>query len=282
MNWFEMPLRRASRHEFYRVAVFLGLSVFLVLAVFQPFGTYNFEHTWKYALLAGYGFVIALSSMMAWELVQRIRATRPGNDAWTLRQEFGLVAFVFFFSASATYFYQRLVFGQVISAKAYLFFMGIAATTAIFPIATLLIVQYFRAKTEWEKQQWALQHQPQPDAPLLTLRGENKHETLTLLKQELLFLRSADNYVEIFLLKNRSVERLMLRIALSRLAAQLSDPDFIQTHRSYIVHLNHRLLLEGKSPNYQLRFEALPELDPIPVSKTHLPALRSALALKPR
>lgn len=282
MNWFEMPLKRASRREFYRVAVILGISIFLVLAIFQPFGTYNFEHSLKYALLAGYGFVIALSSMAAWELARHIRGLRPGDGAWTLRREFTLIAFVFLFSASATFVYQRLVFGLGISASEYLLFMGIAATTAIFPVTTLLIVQYIRAKTEWEKHRWALQHLPKGNPAHITLRGENKHETITLLKQELLFLRSADNYVEVFLLKNRSVERLMLRIALSRLAAQLDTPDFIQTHRSYIVHLHHRLALEGRSPNHQLRFETLPELDPIPVSKTHLPALRSALAQKPR
>lgn len=282
MNWFKMPLRRAGRREFYIVAVFLGLAVFLVLAIFQPFGTYNFEHALKYALLAGYGLVIALSSMLAWELAPHVRGLRPGDGPWTLRREFALIAFVFLFSASATFLYQRLVFGLALSSKAYLIFMGIATATSVFPVTILLIVQYFRARNEWEKQRWALQHQPKDNPAHITLRGENKHETITLLKQELLFLRSADNYVEIFLLKNGSVERLMLRIALSRLAAQLETPDFIQTHRSYIVHLHHRLTLEGKSPNYQLRFETLPELDPVPVSKTHLPALRSALAQKPR
>jgi len=280
MNLFEAPLRRSSRSEFYRVAVFIGLSVFLVLAVFQPFGTYNFQHNWKYLLLAGYGAVITLSTMAAWELVNRLFLRQSQNLQWTLRREFGLIAFVFFFSASATYFYQHIALGGSISVAGYLIFMGIAAATSVFPMAILLTVRALQAKNNLEKTTWLAQNSKSDTPTTLTLRGENKHETLTILKHELLFLRSADNYVEVFLLKNQTVQRLMLRIALSRIPSQL-DGDFLQTHRSYIVHLNQPLRLEGKSPNYQLVFEALPGAEPVPVSKTYLAEVRAALAKKP-
>lgn len=280
MNLFEAPLRRSSRGEFYRVAAFIGLSVFLVLAVFQPFGTYNFRHNWKYLLLAGYGVVITLSTMAAWELVNWLFLRQSQNLQWTLRREFGLIAFVFFVSASATFFYQHVVLGGSISLIGYLLFMAIAAATSVFPLAILLTMRALQAKNNLEKTTWLAQN-AKSDAPAtLTLRGENKHETLTFLKHELLFIRSADNYVEIFLLKNQAVQRLMLRIALSRLPAQL-DADFLQTHRSYIVNLNQPLRLEGKSPNYQLAFENLPGAEPVPVSKTYLPEVRAALAKKP-
>jgi hypothetical protein len=256
--------------------------VFLVLAVFQPFGTYNFQHAWKYPLLAGYGIVIALGSMAAWEITDRLYRRPAQRGPWTLRREFGLIAFVFFFSASMTFFYQHIALGGSISVSGYLIFMAIAMATSIFPIATLLTVQYIRARNEWEKNQWKLQNPVPDDAGTITLRGENKYETITLLKRELLFVRSADNYVEIFRLKNGAIERLMLRIALSRLAAQLDAPDFLQTHRSYIVHLGQRLRMEGKSPSYQLVFEEVPGAEPIPVSKTYLAEVRAALAKRPR
>lgn len=283
MNVFEAPLRPASRSEFYRVAVFIGLSVFLVLAVFQPFGTYNFQHAWKYSLLAGYGVVIALSVMAAWEIVNWQYRLRPRNRQWTLGREFGLIAFVFWFSASMTYVYQHIVLGGNIAVAGYLFFMAIAGITSIFPLAILLTARYLNAKSNLEKMQWESQHPVPDDLKTITLRGENKYETITLLKRELLFLRSADNYVEIFLLKNQNVQRLMLRIALSRLPVQL-DADFLQTHRSYIVNLGQPLRLEGKLPNYQLVFENIPAelIEPVPVSKTYLASVREALAKKPR
>lgn len=283
MNVFNAPLRRASRSEFYRVAVFIGLSVFLVLAVFQPFGTYNFQHAWKYPLLAGYGVVIALSVMAAWEITYWRYRHQPRNIQWTLGREFGLIAFVFWFSASMTYVYQHIVLGGSITVAGYFFFMAIALITSIFPLAILLVVRYLNAKSNLEKIKWESQYPAQDESKTITLRGENKNETITVLKRELLFLRSADNYVEIFLLKNQTVQRLMLRIALSRLPAQL-DADFLQTHRSHIVNLSHPLRLEGKLPNYQLVFENAPAgiVEPVPVSKTFLAAVRAALAKKPR
>lgn len=281
MNLFETPLKRASRSEFYRVAVFIGLSVFLVLAVFQPFGTYNFRHVWKYPLLAGYGVVIAISAMLAWEVVNWLYRRTSQTKDWTLRHEFGLIAFVCWFSASMTFFYQHIVLDGGISITGYFLFMVIAAATSIFPIAILLIARWLQAKNNLEKTLWMSQS-PQTDAPpTITLRGENKHETFTFLKHELLFLRSADNYVEIFLLKNRNVQRLMLRTALSRLIDQLDDDVFLQTHRSYIVNLDQPLRFEGKSPNYQLVFENMPDIESVPVSKTYLADVRAALAKKP-
>ena len=282
MQILNAPLSPPSRHSFYRVALFVGLSVFFVLAVFQPFGTHAFEHSSKYLLLFGYAVVIAGASVLAWEIAAWRWAGL--HRQWTFGHEIGMLAFVFFLSASASHFYQIWLVGGRLSVSGYAGFLLVAASTGLFPMLLLLAVRYMKAKTELEKAALLAQKAAPAAPPTLTLQGENKHETLTLLKSELLLLRSADNYVEIFLQKGPQVQRLVLRGSLARLLEQIADPDFRQVHRSFVVNFGQPLVLTGKSPAYRLVFEGLPasELEPVPVSQSQAAAVRDALAQKPR
>lgn len=285
MKTLDAPLLPPSRRSFYRVALFVGLSVFFVLAVFQPFGTHAFQHSSKYLLLFGYAVVIAASSVLAWEIVAWAWQQRADKTAgWTFRHEIGMLSFVFFFGASASHFYQIWLVGGRLSLSGYAGFMLVAASTSVFPLAILLVARYSKAKNALEKAALLAQNAAPAAPPTILLQGENKHETLTLLKAELLLLRSADNYVEILLQKGPQIQRLMLRGSLARMLEQIGDPDFRQVHRSFVVNFGQPLALIGKSPAYRLVFSGLPEteLEPVPVSQTQVAAVREALAQKPR
>lgn len=284
MKILDAPLPPPSRRSFYRVALFVGLSVFFVLAVFQPFGTHAFQHSAKYFLLFGYAMVIAASSVLAWEIVAWAWRRVGKTAVWTFRHEIGMLSFVFFLAASASHFYQIWLVGGRLSLAGYAAFMLVAMSTSIFPLAVLLVSRYSKAKNELEKAALLSQNTRPLPPPTISLQGENKHETLTLLKSEVLLLRSADNYVEIFLQKGPQIQRLMLRGSLTRMLEQIGDPDFQQVHRSFVVNFAQPLALVGKSPTYRLVFSGLPEteLELVPVSQTQVAAVREALAQKPR
>ncbi|MFN4255182.1 MAG: LytTR family DNA-binding domain-containing protein [Saprospiraceae bacterium] len=284
MKILDAPLPPPSRRSFHRVALFVGLSVFFVLAVFQPFGTHAFEHNSKYLLLFGYAVVIVGASVLAWEIVAWAWHRKGSGSGWTFGHELGMLLFVFVVAASASHLYQIWLVGGRLSLSGYVSFMLVAASTGFFPMLLLLALRYMKAKTELEKAALLAQKTAPTPPPTLTLQGENKYETLTVLKSELLVLRSADNYVEIFLQKGPQVQRLMLRGSLSRMLEQIADADFRQVHRSFVVNFGQRISLTGKSPAYRLVFEGLPEseLDPVPVSQSQVAAVREALAQKPK
>ena len=155
--------------------------------------------------------------------------------------------------------------------------MGIALSTAMFPVALIVAIRYMQVKNYLEKQTLSENLAPKPD--IIVLTGENKDEQLTVYRSELLFLKAADNYVELFLQKEKRLDRHMLRSTLSKMADQLDDKKFLQVHRSYIVNMDKVLEINGKSPNYVLNF-AVP-VESIPISRNKIQEVRQRLSAKP-
>ncbi|MCC7506892.1 MAG: LytTR family transcriptional regulator [Saprospiraceae bacterium] len=278
--------RPPTRTEFYRMAALIGLAIFAVLAVFQPFGTYVFEHERKYLVLAGYGLLVPLAGFVIRESIALLRPDFFSPARWTLRRELGLTGMFVLASIVASYFYHHLAIGGRLSVAGFFSFMVYALTTALLPLALLVIWRFFEVRSHLVASEFSEKLAGMPPAadPTIVLQGENKFEKLTLLRPEILFLRAADNYVEIFLLKDGQVQRLMLRATLAAIVQQLEEQQqsFQQVHRSYVLNFEHRLRLEGKSPAYCLVFEKAPEAGSVPVSRAFIADVRAILSAKPR
>ena len=276
-----------SRGALYRQAVYIGVGIFAVLAVFQPFGTYIFEHELKYLILAGYGLLVPLTAFMLRESAALFWAGFFAPGRWNFRRELIFSGIFLLVSVVLSYVYQRLAIGGQFSFIGFLSFFFYAVATAILPMGFFVAWRFFDLKNrllsrEFTEKMAQMPTSP-PDGELVLLQGENKHEKLTLLRTEVLFLRAADNYVEIFLLKNGQTQRLMLRGALSNIFLQLEKAgEFRQVHRSFVVNFDHAIRLEGKSPAYFLVFEQAMDAGEIPVSRSAVADIRIRLATKPR
>jgi hypothetical protein len=281
----ELPTRRS----FYRQALLIGLGIFAVLAVFQPFGTYVFEHKLKYWFLAGYGLLVPLTAFVLRESIALFWHRFFDREYWTFRRELWLSGLFLLLSVVMSYFYHHLMIGSRLSFTGFLFFLSIALTTAVLPLSLFFLWRFYEVKNHLttqalsEKLAYAARATPGTDAEYVVLQGENKNEKLTLLRSEIHYLRAADNYVEIFLQKNGQTQRLMLRGALSHIAQQLEKVGtFRQVHRSFVVNFEHPIRLEGKSPTYFLVFENATDMEEIPVSRSQASDIRAILAEKPR
>lgn len=278
-----------SRRAFYRQAVFIGMGIFAVLAVFQPFGTYVFEHDMKYLLLAGYGVLVPLTAFVLRESIALFWGGFFALGRWTFRRELILSGLFLLLSVILSYFYHHLAIGGRLSATGFVSFVLFAVATAFPPMVLFLGWRFFEVKNQVAVREFSEKLAQTPAAaqtlpePFLVLQGENKNEKLTLLRTEILYFRAADNYVEVFLQKNGQTQRLMLRGALGNIAQQLEKAGaFRQVHRSFVVNFDHTLRLDGKSPAYFLVFENAPEAGEIPVSRTTLADVRAILSAKPR
>jgi LytTr DNA-binding domain len=278
-----------SRFSFYRQSVLIGIGIFAVLAVFQPFGTYLFEHQLKYLLLAGYGLLVPLTAVLLLEAIAIFWRAFFDPKRWTFRRELLLSGCFLLLTVVLSYFYHHLVIGGPFSLNNFLGFLLIGLATALLPMALMLLWRFFEVKSQIvalefaEKLAQSAEHPSVGQAQFVGLEGDNKHEKLTFLRAEILYLQAADNYVEIFLKKNGATQRLMLRGALSNMAQQLEPKGmFRQVHRSFVVNFEHAIRLEGKSPAYYLVFEQAPDASEIPVSRQAIGEVRAMLAAKPR
>ncbi len=277
LKFFRQSIPPGSPAQFRKMSLILGVSVFLLLAIFQPFGTYTFRHPGKLLLLAGYGMVIICCALLvygAW------RTLFPGFFSplqWTLGRELLFLLIVLWLCITGTFFYHHFAVGSRLSWMMYRYFLGIGTATALFPLALVALLRYQTVKNQRLQQQ--LQERTVKEPALLQLEGDNKFEKINFFREELLFIKASDNYVEIYLRKKTGVDRHLLRVSLSKAASQLSDEALMQVHRSYLVNLEAVERMDGKSPNYFLVFPNTTET--VPVSRNKIQALRNGLAARP-
>ena len=118
-----------------------------------------------------------------------------------------------------------------------------------------------------------------PDASTehLLLVSENGRERLNLQPDQLLYVESIGNYVEVHWLNMNQTQKTMLRSTLKEIETALTNyPQFLRCHRAFVVNLNAVSHTEGNARGYQLTLTGSDA--PVPVSRSYLAAFDARLA----
>ena len=101
--------------------------------------------------------------------------------------------------------------------------------------------------------------------PFYDERGELQ---LSVTKETLLYVESADNYIYIWYMKGNLPKKLMLRNTLKRTAELLADTNVMRCHRGYMVNMEQVKVLRREKENFYLEL-GIEGVKDIPVSKTY-------------
>jgi hypothetical protein len=91
---------------------------------------------------------------------------------------------------------------------------------------------------------------------------------LTVAKENLLYIESADNYISIWYLKNEQLKKQLVRTTLKETSIQLADTSVVRTHRSFMINIDKIKVLRREKENLFIELDH-PGLKDIPVSKTY-------------
>lgn len=97
----------------------------------------------------------------------------------------------------------------------------------------------------------------------ITFEGKNAKDKLTIFKEQLLYVKSVDNYVIVFSTDGQKKNR-MLRASLSSILEQA--PHLVQPHRSYLINPKQLFRIKGNSQKATLISELVEE--EIPIART--------------
>jgi DNA-binding LytR/AlgR family response regulator len=92
---------------------------------------------------------------------------------------------------------------------------------------------------------------------------------LSLKSENLLYLESSDNYVNIYYLNKGKVSHFLLRNSLKRLEETFKNSDVIRCHRSYMVNYQKVKVIRKDKDGLMLELD-LPSVIDLPVSKTYI------------
>ena len=111
--------------------------------------------------------------------------------------------------------------------------------------------------------------------PFYDERGELQ---LSVAKDNLLYVESADNYIYIWYMKGNLPKKLMLRNTLKRTAELLADTHVMRCHRGYMVNMEQVKVLRREKENFYLEL-GIEGVKDIPVSKTYGDAVLKWLSM---
>lgn len=110
-------------------------------------------------------------------------------------------------------------------------------------------------------------HSESKSGNLIVIASENQKERFQLKAENLLFIKSADNYVEIYYLSMQQVRKYLLRKSLKDIDEEhTANSSLIRCHRSYIVNPDNIDHVNRVNNKVELSISGIL----IPVSKKHL------------
>ncbi|XOV90936.1 MAG: LytR/AlgR family response regulator transcription factor [Bacteroidota bacterium] len=106
------------------------------------------------------------------------------------------------------------------------------------------------------------------DNSLIKILDENDEVHIAIDLDQILYLKSADNYVAIYYQKDSKVKRELVRTTMRKLDVDLKDFPIRRCHRSYMVNLKKISVSEKSQQGLTLSLKDYP-IEGIPVSKNY-------------
>ncbi len=109
------------------------------------------------------------------------------------------------------------------------------------------------------------------------LSADNQSNPLRLKYRQIVAVRSADNYVEVYHFTEDTLSKKVIRNTLKNIFSKLSSQnEFIRCHRAGIINITHAEKLFRSYGGHMIKMYGLEE--PVPVSRQYLIQVKEALA----
>ncbi len=259
--------------------------VFLFLFVFRPFGLSELPNGILTASL-GYGFTTFAVMALLNLALPPLFSTYFSEERWTVGRELTWTALNIALIGLANLVYSGSIQFFSFSFGSLLIMEGFTLAVGIFPVGISILLKESRLKKKYEQRSEAINQVldeqppvliPPPSSEQLLLPSETSADNFSLSVEKLLYIRSADNYVEVFYKGLYAVERKLLRNSLKNIAEALQDrPNLFRCHKSYLVNLGQVHHVSGNAQGYKLHLRELDQL--IPVSRQWNEEIKSRLS----
>lgn len=255
--------------------------VFIFSLFFQPFNLDEFEFENKLVFAAGLGLLSFLGLLIP-HVVFHAQLTQLAYTASDKRINIYIIFSLQFVLTSLSFIFYLRYAGQIpvtYNTIVRVIFICIFPP-AIFHIKGLLDAYHFRTE-RLSNENRALQSklkkfEAKYTNTYVTLTSENKAEDFTLLVSEIVYARSADNYVEIAYEEAGIVKKRMLRNTLKNIEQQFfAFSYFIRTHRTCIVNIKYIKELHKSFNSHWLSLEN--SIETIPVSRQYLLSVKELI-----
>ncbi len=231
----------------------ISLILFLLFFLFQPFDIKTLSTQHKYSLIGGLIVVIFLGLSVNLLLIPAFLASARIFKKWTVLKEIFWNIWIIFTIASAYFIYFQFIgyfsFSFYILIKV-LIISAIPVSILIPYNRTRLLRMHLQSALELNRY---LEEKANPLPKVIHLKSDYEKDDLSVDVNDLLYIRSANNYIEVFWQDRKGTHSRMVRCTLKNAEEASMDYPFIfRCHRAFIVNIYQIKRLEGNPQGYVL------------------------------
>jgi DNA-binding LytR/AlgR family response regulator len=267
--------------RYFKTYLGLSISVFLFILYFQPFAITRFEFENTILFIAGFGIIIFITQVIVQIIFQTYLVRNVPDE-----EEKSMVNSLYYFTLLAL---------SSIAFTFYIRYVGHTALTFNLVVRVVIICLSIPVTMHLRNKIAAIQgknkvllqenrslhdrlnrYTDKYSNKIIELNSENESENIKVLVSELVFIKSADNYVEVGFLEGGEFKKKMIRNTLKNFEQQLKEFNhFIRTHRSSIVNMKYIAKLNKDFNTYWISLDDIKET--IPVSRQYLMSVKQLL-----
>lgn len=261
-----------------QIIMVLFVSIFAIafINIYKPFGSNNWigkqEITqtkyflWSTVLVSIGMIVVAISRIIMY------RHSRKPNHNITVLKYAGWV-FIELLLLSGAFTVLALIVGSNLkigtSDPLEIYINALQNTIFILGIPYFICVLYFSYQNKnFKLKELMGENIGFKSSNLISIRDSRGVLQLSVAKENLLYIESADNYICIWYQKGEILKKKLLRITMKDISEQLADTNIVRCHRSYMINLDLVKVMRREKENIFLEL-GVPNVKEIPISKTY-------------
>ena len=270
----KLPKYLLTKQNQLMMVLFVSLFAVVFINIFKPFGSEDwmtkgkFTSTqylaWSTILVCMGMSIVAISRVIMYHY-----SKKPTHKITILKYICWVIIELLLLSAAFTILALITSYGGATRDPLEIYKNAMENTVFILFIPYLIGIMYLSYQDKSAKLRTIMEENiGNKSTSFIAFRDERGVLRLTVAKENLLYIESADNYISIWYLKNNQLKKQLLRLTLKELSAQLSETNVVRCHRSFMVNLDQVKVLRREKENMfiELGYQGVQE---IPISKTY-------------
>ncbi len=258
------------------MVLFVSIFAIVFINIFQPFGsdkwidndkiTTTIYFLWSIVLVSIGMIVVAISRVIMYNF------SRKPNHNITVLKYIGWVFIELLLLSGSFTILALIVKGNLnltTNDPMEIYVNAIKNTVCILFIPYIICILYFSYQNNKLKLRELMgENIGFKSSNLISIRDSRGVLQLSVAKENLLYIESADNYICIWYQKGETLKKKLMRITMKEISEQLADTNIVRCHRSYMINLDLVKVMRREKENIFLEL-GVPNVKEIPISKTY-------------
>ncbi len=256
------------------MVLFVSLFAVIFINIFKPFGSEDWmtkgrftptEYLLWSTILVSLGMsIVAISRVIMYHY-----SKKPVHSITILKYALWVIVELLLLSASFTVLALITSYGGASRDPMEIYKNALQNTIFIMFIPYLIFIMYLSYQDKSAKLRTIMEESlGNKSTSFIAFHDDRGILQLSVAKENLLYIESADNYISTWYLKNGQLKKQLIRITLKDLSQQLADTNIVRCHRSFMVNLDQIKVLRREKENLFIEL-GYPGLKEIPISKTY-------------